>query len=119
MKDPLANSDNQVDFPAGGPNSSLYQRTQRGGEAVGGDLEVGEGEIVGFLGTNGAGKTTTLRMLATLSGPTSRPGNPVTAPTCARNPPGLGGSGTSGKAAVPTPTRWSARNCCSRADCTG
>ena len=30
------------------------------------DLDVAEGEVVGFLGPNGAGKTTTLRMLVTL-----------------------------------------------------
>ena len=30
------------------------------------DLDVEEGEVVGFLGPNGAGKTTTLRMLTTL-----------------------------------------------------
>jgi ABC-2 type transport system ATP-binding protein len=35
------------------------------------DLDVADGEIVGFLGPNGAGKTTTLRMLATLIKPTS------------------------------------------------
>jgi ABC-2 type transport system ATP-binding protein len=35
------------------------------------DLDVWEGEIVGFLGPNGAGKTTTLRMLTTLLKPTS------------------------------------------------
>jgi ABC-2 type transport system ATP-binding protein len=36
-------------------------------EAVRGvDLQVGQGEIVGFLGPNGAGKTTTQRMLTTL-----------------------------------------------------
>jgi ABC-2 type transport system ATP-binding protein len=35
------------------------------------DIEVAEGEIVGFLGPNGAGKTTTLRMLTTLIDPTA------------------------------------------------
>src|SRR3954467_4700828 len=35
------------------------------------DIDVAEGEIVGFLGPNGAGKTTTLRMLTTLLQPTS------------------------------------------------
>jgi len=35
------------------------------------DLDVEEGEIVGFLGPNGAGKTTTLRMLTTLLKPTA------------------------------------------------
>ncbi len=35
------------------------------------DLDVEEGEIVGFLGPNGAGKTTTLRMLTTLLRPTA------------------------------------------------
>jgi ABC-2 type transport system ATP-binding protein len=46
----------------------------RGGpvQAVAGvDLDVGEGEVVGFLGPNGAGKTTTVRMLCTLLKPTS------------------------------------------------
>ncbi|MBI5161495.1 MAG: ATP-binding cassette domain-containing protein [Micrococcales bacterium] len=52
-------------------------QTRRGREKVtveavtGVDLEVAEGEIVGFLGPNGAGKTTTLRMLTTLLRPTS------------------------------------------------
>ena len=47
-------------------------RNRRGAvEAVRGvDLDVAEGEIVGFLGPNGAGKTTTLRMLTTLLTPT-------------------------------------------------
>src|SRR4051794_19370442 len=35
------------------------------------DLDVAEGEVVGFLGPNGAGKTTTLRMLVTLLKPTA------------------------------------------------
>ncbi|HEX3779218.1 MAG TPA: ATP-binding cassette domain-containing protein [Pseudonocardiaceae bacterium] len=35
------------------------------------DLDVAQGEIVGFLGPNGAGKTTTMRMLTTLLRPTS------------------------------------------------
>jgi ABC-2 type transport system ATP-binding protein len=41
-------------------------------EAVRGvDLQVDDGEVVGFLGPNGAGKTTTLRMLTTLLTPTA------------------------------------------------
>jgi ABC-2 type transport system ATP-binding protein len=35
------------------------------------DINVSDGEIVGFLGPNGAGKTTTLRMLTTLLQPTA------------------------------------------------
>ncbi|MCX7520731.1 ATP-binding cassette domain-containing protein [Microbacterium sp. STN6] len=51
--------------------------TKRGREKVavkavaGVDIDVAEGEIVGFLGPNGAGKTTTLRMLTTLLTPTA------------------------------------------------
>src|ERR671917_1405127 len=47
--------------------------TRRGTvEAVRGvDIDVSQGEIVGFLGPNGAGKTTTLRMLTTLLAPTA------------------------------------------------
>ncbi len=51
--------------------------TKRGREKVavkavtGVDIDVDEGEIVGFLGPNGAGKTTTLRMLTTLLKPSS------------------------------------------------
>jgi ABC-2 type transport system ATP-binding protein len=52
-------------------------KTRQGREKVevravdGVDLDVAEGEVVGFLGPNGAGKTTTLRMLTTLLRPTS------------------------------------------------
>ncbi|MGH3333639.1 MAG: ATP-binding cassette domain-containing protein [Nocardioidaceae bacterium] len=47
-------------------------RTKTEVRAVDGvDLDVDEGEIVGFLGPNGAGKTTTLRMLNTLLTPTA------------------------------------------------
>ncbi|MGN6252246.1 MAG: ATP-binding cassette domain-containing protein [Marmoricola sp.] len=35
------------------------------------DLDVAEGEVVGFLGPNGAGKTTTLRILTTLLRPSA------------------------------------------------
>ena len=35
------------------------------------NLEVAEGEVLGFLGPNGAGKTTTIRMLAGIIAPTS------------------------------------------------
>ncbi|MFZ2472219.1 MAG: ABC transporter ATP-binding protein [Methanothrix sp.] len=35
------------------------------------DLEVGHGELFGFLGPNGAGKTTTIRILTTLTKPSS------------------------------------------------
>ncbi len=47
-------------------------RTKTEVRAVDGvDLDVAEGEVVGFLGPNGAGKTTTLRMLTTLLRPTA------------------------------------------------
>src|SRR5690349_3939296 len=52
-------------------------KTRQGREKVevravdGVDLDIAEGEVVGFLGPNGAGKTTTLRMLTTLLRPTS------------------------------------------------
>ena len=35
------------------------------------DLEVAQGEVVGYLGPNGAGKTTTIRLLLGLSRPTA------------------------------------------------
>src|SRR5512132_457905 len=35
------------------------------------DLEVAEGEVVGYLGPNGAGKTTTIRLLLGLIRPTA------------------------------------------------
>ncbi len=51
--------------------SSRKGREKTEVKAVAGvDLDVAEGEIVGFLGPNGAGKTTTLRMLTTLLKPT-------------------------------------------------
>ncbi|MEE4024350.1 ATP-binding cassette domain-containing protein [Gordonia sp. PKS22-38] len=47
-------------------------RQKREVRAVDGvDLDIAEGEVVGFLGPNGAGKTTTLRMLTTLLRPTA------------------------------------------------
>lgn len=52
-----------------------FRKKGRGAEPVlavrGVDIDVGEGELVGFLGPNGAGKTTTLRMLTTLLSPTA------------------------------------------------
>jgi ABC-2 type transport system ATP-binding protein len=35
------------------------------------DLEVAQGEVVGYLGPNGAGKTTTMRLLLGLGRPTA------------------------------------------------
>ena len=43
------------------------------------DLQVPAGSILGVLGPNGAGKTTALRILTTLSCPTTAgPGSPAT-----------------------------------------
>ena len=52
-----------------------FRRKGRNADTVhavrGVDIDVGEGDLVGFLGPNGAGKTTTLRMLTTLLAPTA------------------------------------------------
>jgi ABC-2 type transport system ATP-binding protein len=65
-------------------------KTKRGpvNAVQGVDLDVADGEIVGFLGPNGAGKTTTMRMLATLIKPTS---GTATVAGCdlAKNPVGV------------------------------
>ncbi len=53
---------------------TIHELTRRFGAFVAVDhvsLEVGEGEIFGFLGSNGAGKSTTIRMLCGLLKPTS------------------------------------------------
>lgn len=51
---------------------NLKKSFKGGVKAVDGiDLTVNEGEIFGLLGPNGAGKTTTIRMLATMTKPTS------------------------------------------------
>ena len=50
------------------------------------DLDVAEGEVVGFLGPNGAGKTTTLRMLVTLLRPDGRARPPWPATTWSASP---------------------------------
>src|SRR5712671_887681 len=52
----------------------IYPAAREGGavRAVDGvSFRVGAGEFFGFLGPNGAGKTTTIRILATLTRPTS------------------------------------------------
>ena len=59
-------------------------------------FHVGKGEIVGFLGPNGAGKTTTVRMMTTLTRPTSGTGRVaghdiLTAPGAVRRSMGLTG----------------------------
>ena len=56
---------------------SVRNLTKRFGDFTAVDrisLEVGKGEIFGFLGANGAGKTTAMRMLCGLSYPTSGSG---------------------------------------------
>lgn len=60
-------------MPAGSPPISLEGLTKRYGRVqalTDLSLEVGEGEVFGFLGLNGAGKTTTIRLLLDLIRPT-------------------------------------------------
>jgi ABC-2 type transport system ATP-binding protein len=60
--------------PSGGPAIETDSLTKRYGEttAVAGlTMAVDRGTVYGFLGPNGAGKTTTMRMLTTLTKPTS------------------------------------------------
>lgn len=52
----------------------IYNLTKKFGDFTAVDnlsLNVKEGEIFGFLGPNGAGKSTTIRVLCTLTQPTS------------------------------------------------
>ncbi len=51
--------------------SGLTKEYSGRGAVDGLDLRVDDGELFGFLGPNGAGKTTTIRILATLTKPTS------------------------------------------------
>jgi ABC-2 type transport system ATP-binding protein len=69
--EPKRPGDNQVDSTLA---VDVHGLTKRYGEtlAVGGiNFSVPEGEIFAFLGPNGAGKSTTIRMLCTLTRPTS------------------------------------------------
>lgn len=57
-----------------GPSIRAEKLTRRFGDFTAVDaitLEVGRGEVFGFLGANGAGKTTAIRMLCGLLAPTS------------------------------------------------
>jgi ABC-2 type transport system ATP-binding protein len=56
---------------ARGLTRSFKTRERVVGAVRGVDIDVGQGEIVGFLGPNGAGKTTTQRMLTTLLAPSA------------------------------------------------
>ncbi len=49
------------------------------------DLAIAQGSVYGFLGPNGAGKTTTMRMLTTLTRPTSGTGRVAGADVTDRN----------------------------------
>jgi ABC-2 type transport system ATP-binding protein len=51
--------------------TGLSKRYGRANALAGLDLEVGQGEVLGYLGPNGAGKTTTIRLLLGLIAPTS------------------------------------------------
>ncbi|WP_459191721.1 ABC transporter ATP-binding protein [Halosimplex sp. J119] len=57
-----------------GPAIETTDLTKRFGDVLavdGLDLSIAQGEVYGFLGPNGSGKTTTMRMLTTLTRPTS------------------------------------------------
>ena len=57
-----------------GPAIETEELTKRFGDVLavdGLDLSIDQGEVYGFLGPNGSGKTTTMRMLTTLTRPTS------------------------------------------------
>jgi ABC-2 type transport system ATP-binding protein len=60
--------------PPDGPAIETTDLTKWFGDVLavdGLDLEIDRGEVYGFLGPNGSGKTTTMRMLTTLTRPTS------------------------------------------------
>jgi len=60
--------------PPDGPAIETSDLTKRFGDVLavdGLDLSIDRGEVYGFLGPNGSGKTTTMRMLTTLTRPTS------------------------------------------------
>jgi ABC-2 type transport system ATP-binding protein len=63
-----------ADPPAAGATIEADQLVKRYGDTVavaGVSFTVGRGEIFGYLGRNGSGKTTTVRMLTTLTRPSS------------------------------------------------